>query len=144
MLDFQTLTEDDLTENRDRLLVALAERQVIRVTITYEGSGDSGDVSEVSVEPPELMPRLLDDTIELRCLVGEYKDRQYLRTMADRPMNLRAALAEFALTWVEDTHAGWEINDGSQGTVTIAVAERTLTLEHTEYYTESQDYVHAL
>ena len=34
---------------------------------------------------------------------------------------------------------GFEINDGSQGTLTVDVAAGTVTIEHGENYTETRD-----
>ena len=144
MLDFQLPAEDARTLNRDRLLAALAGIGVLRVVVAYDGGGDSGDVSEVSVEPPELLPRLRAETMALRCRMGEFRDGRYHYHTADHPMSLHRALADFTLDWVADTHNGWENNEGGNGSVTLDVVAGALKLEHTEYFTESQDYVHEL
>lgn len=144
MLEFQLPAEDSRTLNRDRLLRALAGLGVRQVVVAYEGGGDSGDVSEVSVEPPELMPTLRAETIPLRCRIGEFQDGRYQYHTADQPMSLHQAVSDFTLDWVGDTHGGWENNEGGSGSVTLDVMAGTLKLEHTEYFTESQDYVHEL
>ena len=144
MLEFQLPAEDSRTLNRDRLLTALAGLGVRQVVVAYEGGGDSGDVSEVSVEPPELLPTLRTEMIELRCRIGEFQDGRYQYRMADQSMSLHRAVSDFTLDWVGDTHGGWENNEGGNGSVTIDVEAGTLRLEHTEYFTESQDYVHEL
>ncbi|MGH6740433.1 MAG: DUF6878 family protein, partial [Bradyrhizobium sp.] len=36
-----------------------------------------------------------------------------------------------------DTHCGWENNDGAYGDFIFDVAERTITLDYNERYTES-------
>ena len=144
MLEFQLPAEDSRTLNRDRLLTALAGLGVRQVVVAYEGGGDSGDVSEVSVEPPELLPKLRTETIELRCRIGEFQDGHYQYRTADQSMSLHRAVSDFTLDWVEDTHGGWENNEGGSGSVTLDVEAGTLKLEHTEYFTESQDYVHEL
>ena len=144
MLEFQLPAEDSRTLNRDRLLTALAGLGVRKVVVAYEGGGDSGDVSEVSVEPPELLPTLRTEMIELRCRIGEFEDGRYQYRTADQSMSLHQAVSDFTLDWVGDTHGGWESNEGGSGSVTIDVVAGTLKLEHTEYFTESQDYVHEL
>lgn len=144
MLEVQLPAEDYLTLNRDRLLAALAVLGVHEVVVAYEGGGDSGDVSEVSVEPSELLAKLRTETVQLCCRIGELKDGHYQYHTADQSMSLYRAISNFTLDWVEDTHGGWEIDEGGNGFVTLDVVAGTLKLQHTEYFTESQDYVHEL
>ena len=43
---------------------------------------------------------------------------------------------------LDSEHAGWENNDGAEGTFTWDIATNELKLEHTEFYTESNTYEH--
>ena len=61
----------------------------------------------------------------------------------DQPVNM-ALVTPASTPAIEDVlyeflPAGFEINDGSQGTLTIDVAAGTVTLEHGENYTETRD-----
>ncbi len=47
------------------------------------------------------------------------------------------ALEEFVYDWLEMEHPGWENNDGADGTCSIDLSQGSFTLEHTDYYTES-------
>lgn len=144
MLGNHTLSTDALHENRERLLAALSALSIQTAVIDYSGGGDSGDVSELVVSPPEQMTQVTQATVILRCVRGEWRDGKYHPIVEDQPVLLRQALEDFTLDWVNATHGGWENNDGGQGTVTINVADNTFVLEHTEFYTESHSYEYAL
>ena len=144
MSDYHVLASEALHDNRVRLMTALATLQAQQVVVNYTGGGDSGDVAELGIMPPELLPQLDSETVAIRCLVGEWRDGQHHHQVVDKPLTLKAALQDFTLDWVNSTHGGWENNDGGQGTVTIDIAENTFDLEHTEFYTESNCYEHSL
>lgn len=144
MHNYQMLSKDALHENRNRLIAALAELKAETVTIDYIGGGDSGDVSNLSVSQPDLLPQLEQAAVVLRCIRGEWRDCQYHHWPEDQPVPLRQALMDFTLDWVNSEHGGWENNDGGQGSVIIRVPDNTFSLEHTEFYTESTSYEYSL
>jgi hypothetical protein len=45
-------------------------------------------------------------------------------------MSLAAAVEHLCYGYLEEKHAGWEINEGSYGEFTFNVVEGTLTLDH--------------
>lgn len=80
------------------------------VEITYTGSGDSGSIEYVAL------------------LRGD-------RTRLPRFPQCEAVV-RFLEDWVYDLlPSGWEINDGSSGTLTIDVASGNVEHIHNEYYT---------
>ena len=56
--------------------------------------------------------------------------------------NVRDYIEQLACDFLEDTHSGWENNDGGFGTFTFDVAQRSITLDYDERYTETNNYVH--
>ena len=46
-----------------------------------------------------------------------------------------ARLASYLMCFVDTTFAGWEINDGGRGEVTLDVPEGKIQINHTRYYT---------
>lgn len=82
----------------------LARTPFETITITYAGSGDEGYINDVSVQP-EFEGVAISD-------------------------NLYQELEAFAYDALEDNHPGWEINEGSHGTITINVKERKAVLSH--------------
>ena len=83
---------------------ALAEAGIETVTVSYSGESDEGYIQEITSEPP-------DDRLDYR---GELYD----------------IIEAQAYDVLENEHAGWEINEGSQGHITINVKERTAFLHH--------------
>lgn len=75
-----------------------------KIVITYSGSGDEGYIDDVSPVPS----------------VEDF----------DISYDLRRELEDEAHSILEKHYAGWEINEGSQGHITIDVAKRKVLLHH--------------
>jgi hypothetical protein len=99
---------------RDEILPQCAALGVANIEVAYSGYGDSGSI----------------DGIQYRDPTGNRVDRAIIPTSLVE--SLESCVYEFL-------PAGFEINDGSQGTVTIDVPRGTVTIEHQENYTESRD-----
>jgi hypothetical protein len=54
-------------------------------------------------------------------------------------LSVREALEALAYALLEQTHCGWENNEGAYGEFTFDVDERTVTLDYNERY-ESSEY----
>ena len=110
--------EARLNEAKNRLrtdvLPALAQHRVANIEAAYSGYGDSGAI----------------DGLQYRDKTGSRVDRTSLPTPVIE--QLENVLYEFL-------PAGFEINDGGQGTLTINVQTATVTLKHQENYTETRD-----
>jgi hypothetical protein len=83
---------------------ALAAAGFETVVIDYYGSSDEGYVNEVTPEPIPEGVEISDD--------------------------LETSIKEAVYDILERHHGGWEINEGSEGKVTINVKARTATLSH--------------
>ncbi len=120
------------------ILDALQAAGVARVTIEFEGSGDSGQMEQATAyDADEETVAFPEACIEIaRVDFDEGKD-----TRAE--VNLRDAMETIAYELLERTHGGWENDDGGFGTFTFDVAERSVTLDYDERYTETNNYVHA-
>lgn len=98
---------------KTEIIPRLKQWGVSKVRAEYSGYGDSGCIDGIA-----------------------YLDAQ------DQPVNMAVVLPA-SNPAIEDVlyeflPAGFEINDGSQGTLTIDVAAGTVTLEHGENYTETR------
>ena len=99
---------------KTEIIPRLKQWGVSKVRAEYSGYGDSGCIDGIT-----------------------YLDAH------DQPVNMALVQPDGAPV-IEDVlyeflPAGFEINDGSQGTLTIDVAAGTVTLEHGENYTETRD-----
>lgn len=95
----------------EELYDRLAEAGVASVTIDYNGSGDEGWVED-AIYDAALPPS--DDTLD-------------------------KAVADAAYDVLERKFAGWEINEGSEGTITIDVENRRTSIHH-GHHIESTEY----
>jgi len=94
------------------ILPALLESGVANVEAAYSGYGDSGAIDGV-----------------------QFRDKSGVRVEREK---IPAALTEkLENVLYEFLPAGFEINDGGQGTLTLDVQTGTVKLEHEENYTES-------
>jgi hypothetical protein len=119
---------DIRARNKAILFDVLAAAGIHRVTVNYDGSGDSGQIEEVEAWDTgnERIPLPFDRKVEL------------ILENPDSPcagQNLEAAIETLAWDYLE-IHYGWENNDGAFGSFVFDVPARTITLEHNERYTD--------
>jgi hypothetical protein len=96
---------------RSEIIPALMASAVANVEAAYSGYGDSGAI----------------DGVQFRDKSGLRVEREKIPTVLTE--KLENVLYEFL-------PAGFEINDGGQGTLTLDVQAGTVKLEHEENYTE--------
>lgn len=94
------------TFSYDELLKVVGIQKVV---IEYSGSGDEGYIDDISVES----------------LDGSSVDLELGNELYD-------LLRDEAHDLLSSEHPGWEINEGSQGHITINVSERKAFLHHGE------------
>jgi hypothetical protein len=99
------------------------------VTVDYDGCGDSGQIEEIAAFDAGRNALPLPATHTLQ-LVSSAPGNPPVET------TLQEAIETLAYGYLEDTHSGWENNDGACGTFVFHVADRLITLEHNERYTE--------
>jgi hypothetical protein len=106
--------DDAKTRLRDEIIPLLRQHGVANIEAAYSGYGDSGTI----------------DGVQYRDAAGQRVDRQSISTAVHEAVDncLYAFLP-----------AGFEINDGGQGTLTLDVQTATVTLKHQENYTETRD-----
>jgi hypothetical protein len=107
---------------------ALRAANITEVQIEFEGNSDDGQFEEIAafrdgapVDFPELRVVLPDD---------------------DDGCDLKEAIATICCDLLEDTHAGWEINEGSYGEFRLDVVNGTFTLEFNGRYIEVETETH--
>ena len=123
-------------QNKAALLDALALTGITAVIVSFDGYGDSGQIENVEVRIGDDEARMPAGTIETgEALWGEVE----LKRSA---VGISAAVESLAYDVLEQTHSGWENNDGAYGDIVFDVAERTITLDYNERYTASENYTH--
>jgi hypothetical protein len=117
----QERRQQALTHHKATLLRALRKASIKRVTITYDGEGDSGQTESI-------------ETINFSCESVPLTEVETLvavdGTTDSDAKPLREHLDDFLWEVLNAYHDGFENNDGGYGTLTINVAPQTVTLEH--------------
>ena len=116
---------------------ALEAAGIAHVTIEFEGSGDSGQMEQATGCTAANEPVGIPDVVIEITRVDFDEDKDSSADVA-----LREAIETVAYELLEQTHGGWEDNDGGFGTFAFDVAERSITLDFNERYTETNNSVH--
>ena len=137
--------EAALNRNRNLLMATLAQWEITSVQIRYRGGGDSGDVYEVEPEPACAGETLRSTLITASCAKTIWDEaRKASYTLESREASVDEALRDFAMSWVDHEHGGWENEDGGSGTITINVPGNTFVQEHDAYFTDSYHHEYSL
>lgn len=105
--------KEEFTE--EMILAQLERRQIVTVRVYYSGSGDSGGVDEIA-----------------------YLGEQAPYTLPI-PDDLNTAIRNSAEEFLEKHHPSYEDNEGGQGEIVIDVADHTMTMDHGDNYTTTDE-----
>ena len=125
-----------LPGNKAVLFNALAAAGIISVHVEFDGYGDSGQIEDITAKASDEPAELPDERIEIFDPVWGSTE------IEKQTMTIREAIEVLAYAFLRQTHAGWENNDGAYGDFTFNVAERTITLDYNERYTETNYSCH--
>jgi len=110
----QARMEDAKKRLRTEILPALAQHRVANIEAAYSGYGDSGCIDGV-----------------------QYQDEAGVRV--DRASLPAPVIEQLENVLYAFLPAGFEINDGGQGTLTVDTQTAKVTIQHQENYTETRD-----
>ena len=131
------LEAEVLPSNKAALFEALAAAGIHTVTISFDGSGDSGQIESIDGSDADNEP------VELPEAKIDFKGVQFEGpSVVDEQRTAHEIVEAMAYAFLEMTHDGWEIDDGAYGEFTFDVAERRITLDYNERFTESTNYQH--
>lgn len=129
-----TLTEPTPEAKRQAAIYDTLDRLgITEVSLTYSGFGDSGCLENPEAYSGSNLVTIPDDMVSIA-------KRQYawdpltqtskrFESMS-KPMPLTEAILDWCYDLLGDQFPGWEINEGSSGTIIIDVATRTGTFHH--------------
>ena len=101
------------------VILTLKDLGVDKVTIQYSGSGDSGDIDNVTYY------NKAGEVVEIE---GEYED-------------VHNKLQDYAHILLNDIEDWWN-NDGGHGILNMFISLNTYSIENHIYFTETEDYYH--
>jgi hypothetical protein len=139
------MTNEPRVEPRrqDPIYQALSALGVHKLHVTYSGAGDSGCIDEIeaSNKKGETIPLPATPVsiglihAEWDAATGTYSTS--VRSVEEIP--LKDAVEQWCYDLLEEHYPGWEINEGSSGTIIIDPAARQGHIDHT-YLVPQSDY----
>jgi hypothetical protein len=131
------LAKDVLPANKTALFDVLAAAGIGVVTVRFDGYGDSGQIEDIEAHADDTAIALPPDQIDIAepLYDGSGLERSTL--------SVRDAIEKLAYAFLEETHGGWENNEGAYGDFTFDVESRTITLEYNERMMTSEYSQHA-
>lgn len=121
--------------NKAALFDALAAAGITSVEVNFDGSGDSGQIVEVTAWASEAKASLPAQSIEL---VEPGKDGEPINRTT---LTVADAIEILVYDVLDETQSGWPNDDGAYGDFTFDVVKRTIALDYNERHIES-DYSH--
>ncbi len=120
--------------NKTMLFDALAAAGITKTIVHFDGCGDSGQIEDIVAYAGDTEAEIPSGAIEIaRARWGETEANH-------EPCSLRDAIEALSYDALEETHGGWENNEGAFGDFTFDVGTRTITLDYNERY-ESSKYI---
>lgn len=131
------LETEILPQNKATLFDALAAAGIDSVIAGFDGCGDSGQIESVTacaadgaeIAVPTITIGMHEVIFNGPAIVVEQR-------------SVREAIEIMAYAFLEETHGGWENDDGAYGEFTFRVAERTISLDYNERYTATNVSAH--
>jgi len=120
------------------LFAALAAAGVAKVTVVFDGQGDSGAVEDVLASAAGDVAVDLPD-VSIDYFAAGFSDDEE-EVVTQRP--LKEAIESLAFAFLSQTHGGWENNEGGFGDFFFDVAAGSVRLDYQERYTETTSYEH--
>lgn len=131
------LEAESLPQNKAALFDALAAAGIDNVIVCFDGCGDSGQIESVTAYAADGAESALPPTT-----IGMREVSLDGPTIAAEQRSVREAVEIMAYAFLEETHDGWENNDGAYGEFIFRVAERAINLDYNERYTATNFSAH--
>ena len=117
--------------NKQAVFDALAAANINQVHVEFDGEGDQGQIESVIALREEERAEFPNVGVIIRHVPsGEYDP---IRTIEQ----IEKAIETLCYDYLEETHGGWENNDGAYGDFRLDVAKRTVELEFNGRFTDT-------
>jgi hypothetical protein len=123
--------------NKTTVFDALIGLRISKVTVTFDGEGDSGQIEEVVAFVDEKSQRIPEATIRFRDATWGREEGKVSE------VSLYEGIKGLCYDYPSQEHGGWENNDGGYGDFTFDVAERLIVLDFNQRFSDSTCYHHA-
>jgi hypothetical protein len=121
-------TDSHTADLKDILFDLLQKENVKTFTVSFDGSGDSGQIEDIALEN-----KILDKPVEgIKIPAGMQYSAEDKVQLWDDAKTIRDIVDSVCYEVLENACGGWEINDGSYGEFTFDVNKRTAKLDFNE------------
>lgn len=115
-----------IEENKNNIIAGLRKAGIKECRVAYEGSGDSGQVEEISYDG--LYGTHQEATVPQRVISRDYTKKDICFSNM-REVGLATAIEALCYAKLE-RYGGWENNEGAQGSFVINVESGTVHWRH--------------
>jgi hypothetical protein len=122
--------------NKAVVFDALAAAGITDVFVEFDGCGDSGQIEGVSARANDAPISFPTTTVNLHTAPWSQAELPVKET------SLSQAVEDLCYGCLEQTHPGWENNDGAYGDFHFVVAERRITLDFNGRFTDTWSDTH--
>jgi hypothetical protein len=109
----------------------------------FDGSGDSGNVEDVSIhsDDPKANALLDEETVGAKLLHSTgYGPEGVVYNLDPGPITVKDLIEGICYECLHGSHRGWENNDGAYGDFAFDTATRSITLQYYERATELHEH----
>jgi hypothetical protein len=124
--------------NKEAVIKYCAHYKVSKITLEYNGSGDNGQIEDVTCFDAAGNEMLIpDDNNEIENFYDLWSSTEG-KAVKSRTGSFLDLVEQLAYSTLCQTYGGWEINEGSYGTITIhddgsGLIEHNEIIQDTEY-----------
>ena len=98
--------------------------------------GDSGQIENIEAKAHDEVVKLPPREVVIACAMWGASEPEL------HSVSIAEAVERLAYDLLEETHCGWEDNDGAYGDFIFDAARRSIALDYNERYTASENYAH--
>jgi len=117
--------------NKAVLFDVLAFTSITSIHVDFDGEGDSGQINGVVAFRGDDPATLPNTTVVIQTVSWGKTE------ILSAESTLEKAIENLCYDYLEQTHAGWENNDGGYGEFRIDVAKRSIELEFNGRFTDT-------
>jgi hypothetical protein len=122
--------------NKAIVFDALTAAGITRITVEFDGEGDSGQINGVTAYAGEAPTKLLSTSLTLHVATQNADNPTITET------SLPSAIEDLCYDYLSQCHGGWQDNDGAYGTFEFDVSKRSIHLDFNERFTDTTNSSH--
>jgi hypothetical protein len=133
---YEKLAAELRVSNKAAILNALAAAGVTHVIVSFDGYGDSGQIEDIEAKAHDEAVKLPSGDVLIAHAAPGASEPDL------RSVPIAEAIEQIVYDLLDETHRGWEDNDGAYGDFTFDVTARSITLDYNERYTAFENYTY--